>query len=448
MRGMTSGTTRFRTNRFNLAVFRQRYAGGKYSRSWYYRQMVCGRTYSFPLGVEKKEAGKLAEQIFAYLQNPQHSIEDAIKIFNPRQKEKIESANKKKNKPATIGDVLTVYFANLKRWGVSESSGKTAKSKLLAGLRRAQANLNDETFVSRSGAKIDYSDLLEQPVYQALTANVGYAMQNSYLSEAEDEDDLVTKKITANSVLTGMKAIFAQDQYAYYLNSGLNLPDRSTWSFLNVKPLKGAKKHRKLPARIVISKLLKGYTAIIGSNPEAYKAALLALHCSCRRKEAAASKWEWFQVEDSRVILQIPDTDGKFKVKWGQGRRVIVERWVYDELLSLRDLSSPYIMDIEEGFREGVMTKNQSSDDFDFLNKWLRSKGLEETMPYHSLRALWFSAKVRLDGLLAAQQQGGHKDPKTTSDSYADNEMPDELLHYWRPDWNLKKDNNQNQGAS
>jgi len=39
---------------------------------------------------------------------------------------------------------------------------------------------------------------------------------------------------------------------------------------------------------------------------------------------------------------------------------------------------------------------------------------------------------VKLDGLLAASQQGGHEDPKTTSDSYADNEMPDELLAFWR----------------
>ena len=41
------------------------------------------------------------------------------------------------------------------------------------------------------------------------------------------------------------------------------------------------------------------------------------------------------------------------------------------------------------------------------LSQWLRVKGLNVTHPVHELRSFWFSSKVKLDGLLAAQQQDG-----------------------------------------
>jgi integrase len=436
---MTSDSSeeiRFRTKRFYLAVFRQRY-NGKYSRSWYYRQMVAGKTYSFPLGVDKREAAKKAEQVFAFLQDPNNTIQDAIEEFNEKKKLRLDAAKEMADKPSTIDEVLKVYEAERKRWGLSESTVRGNRVKLLTGIRRADAYTRGEPFVSRSGAKIDYSKILSRPVAGVLTAKMAYALQNGLLNEAEDEEELVTATVTANSYLRSIRSIFAEDQFSYYLNLGLNLPDRDEWPFLKVRPLRGGKKRRKLPPIPVVTKILESGSELKKKDLDAYRAYLLALHCSGRRKEVVNAKWEWFRVDAGPIALEIPDTDQTFKVKWGRGRRVLVERWVYDALLETKG-DSPYVLDLSDVAREQVTRHNRSCTALDTINAWLRAKGLDENKPFHTLRALWFSAKVKTDGLLAAQQQGGHQDPKTTSDSYADNELPDEQIEFWKPGWSKK----------
>jgi hypothetical protein len=429
--------TRLRTAKWHLAIYRQAYrAKGelKYTRTWYYSQQIAGRRIAFPLGVDPKVAKKRAEEIYIFLQDPANSVEDATERFNPRQQERAQARKDKEDgmRVATIGDIVNLYLENYRTWELRAGTAKSNVTKLYGMLRRADAKLKGEEFQSLSGAKIDYSWIHKMPVEKLKLAHVT-AMQGSFLDEADDLEDELRCKRNANSYYAGARSIFAKEPYKFYQENSLIMPDREAWTFLKGRQFKKVKSRKVMTDPKLVERILKASKTLKEEDPDGYRAFVLAVHGSLRAKESGHAKWSWFRVEPDKVALEMPDADGVFRPKGNKGRRVIFERWVYDELHKMRKSEGDYI--IENGFNFDPNVVNLQNPAVIGLNKWLREQGITERLPYHNLRSWWFCAKVRLDGLLAAQQQGGHEDPKTTSDSYADNEMPDYLLHDWRPEW-------------
>ena len=109
-------------------------------------------------------------------------------------------------------------------------------------------------------------------------------------------------------------------------------------------------------------------------------------------------------------------------------REVVVSEFAYRELWKQRS-GSDFVLDGDA--EERLDHYHKAGMAFQRLSQWLRVKGLNVTHPAHGLRTFWFSSKVKIDGLLAAQQQGGHFDANTTSRHYADSQMPDSLKTFW-----------------
>ena len=438
---MAAEDRRLRTNKWHLSIYQQAYRSKgklKYTRTWYYGQQVSGRRVAFPLGIDPKAAKKRAEDIFIFLQDPVNSVDDALDRFNPRRQERVEAAITKAEgmRNATIGDVIALYLAHFRTWELREGSAKGNVRKLYVLMRRAEANRKGEEFVSMSGGKIDYSWIHKMPVASLKLSHVTH-MQSSFLDEADDLEDELRMKRNANSYYLGARSIFAKDPYEFYTEHSLIMPDRASWSFLKGRNYKKVKSRKVMTDPQLVQKVLKAVPKLKEDDPDAYRAFIAATHCSLRAKEVAHLKWSWFRVEPNRAVIEMPDADGVFRPKGNKGRRIIIDQWVYDELHQMRVSDSDYVID-EIDVEEGCDPVNAKKTAVFRLNQWLRAQGITERLPCHNLRSWWFCAKVRLDGLLAAQQQGGHEDPKTTSDHYADNEMPDFLLHYWRPDWDAQ----------
>ena len=108
-------------------------------------------------------------------------------------------------------------------------------------------------------------------------------------------------------------------------------------------------------------------------------------------------------------------TGGTFRPKAGHGRKVAVEGWVYDELAALGPV--------------------QDASSLEKLKNWVAAiipEGKKVNKSVHELRKLFISYKAKVEGLLAAQQQAGHRDPKTTTTHYADNLLSERLLVWWK----------------
>ena len=408
---------RFVTRKLGLTVFRQRFKARdgthQYSRPYYLSKMVNGEIARFPLGTDKAKAERLAEEIFSFLSIPTNTLAMAVAQYNPRHAVRT-------TKYATIGDCLQHFEAARAIIGrngqsVSESSFKGYRSFLLTLIRKAEAHRDGKPFESFFGRHgVDYSTWLNRST-EILTAGLvtDFKLGSLPPKEEEDEEVILTAKITADTTLRNGRAIFSQQALRYYKQVKLIIPDLD--GFLSEPDFSAKKYFVLLPPEVVV-RIMRDSLALRASDIEAYRAFLLCVHCGMRAGEAAAFRPSWMRIED-RSVIQI-HTKGAFNPKHGHGRKAIVADWVYNTIEDLRQ-GEEFIKDREA---------------FERLNTWIKQRIPKEhavSKPTHELRKLWMSHKVKDEGLLAAAQQGGHDDPKVTKDHYADNGMPDWLCPLW-----------------
>lgn len=228
--------------------------------------------------------------------------------------------------------------------------------------------------------------------------------------EDPDEEEILSAKITVDTSLRSVRALFSKAAIRYYRQVGLNLPDLSEFM---AETGFGAKKYFMILPPEVIVKVMRASLTLKAEDVDAYRAFLLCMHCGLRRGEAIAFNPSWMRDEDRPMIYVM--VKGRFLPKHGTGRKVAIERWVFDAIKKLGPVEKPEALDR--------------------LNDWARvlvpaEHGVSKVV--HELRKLFVSYKAKTEGLLAAQQQAGHKDSRTTATHYADNLMSDRLVPLWK----------------
>lgn len=403
---------RRRTKRLRLVVFRQRYVYKgefRYSSCFYFAKMINGVRELFPLGTDAADAAKKADEIGAYLALPTSSLEEAKRIYDPR-------GVARKTHLATIAEVFEAHKTSWRSIGISDASGKGYQYALVMILRYVEAYRAKRPLVSQSGRKMDITPWTKQPT-TVLTAKLLLDFKAAMVADLEDEEEILTAQISCDSFMRQARSVFSEEARRYYRHMRLPLPDLAEWFEV---PLFGAKKYFELPSMETVMRVFAALPGLKKSDLNAWRAFMLCTHLGLRKSEAGFARWSW--IEEPGPVMKIRE-DGAFKPKHGHGRKIQLEPWVWTQLKEARASIDTIICGEEHERTDQV---------FERLNVWLKSKGISATKPTHELRKLWFSYTAKVRGILAAQQQGGHSDPKVTSDSYADNMMPDELLPYWK----------------
>lgn len=410
----------FRTRRLGVTVARQQYASGeaaKWSSRFYFTKMVNGVRMRFPLSPDPTEADRTADQLAAFLLDPTHTLTDAKRKFNPR-------ALERPSEFSTIGDLFEYHTKHWKMLELGDATGKGYQKSLLSLLRHVDAYRTGVPFVSWSGCSVGLGERMKPWLDKhltVLTAQLATDYQRLMVpSTLEDEEEQITQKITADTVLRCSRALFSKEAMQLYRGSdSIVVPDIA--GFMAVS-LFNAKKYFVLPDVNVIRTIFTAAPALKADDLNAYRAFLLCVQVGMRKTEAANMRMAWLLDEDSPTVKI--HADGKFSPKHGHGRKVILDPWVGTEL---REIAAPG----GDYFLHG--TAHERGDDvFDRLNRWLRKRGVDSNKPTHELRKLWFSQKVKRESLLAASQQGGHRDPKITASFYASCQMPDNVLPFWQ----------------
>ncbi len=170
-------------------------------------------------------------------------------------------------------------------------------------------------------------------------------------------------------------------------------------------------------------------------HPDAYAALLLAYGAGLRANEIDKARWDWIKEEGHSCFIQIPDEQGDFRPKGGEGRLVRIQREVLDALVKSRNTASPYIIGGNEPSGKAASgLAYRSPDTFRKINLWLRDRGVEKGKarghPLHTLRKQYGSVIATQHGLFHAQHLLGHKSPVVTSKYYSSPTMVPELTHF------------------
>lgn len=413
---------RGKTKKMRVTIARQQYSGPagapRWSSRFYFAKMVNRELARFPLPSDPAKAEKLADEIAAFMELSTSTLAEARRRFNPRALERPSAFS-------TIGELLDYHKDHWKVLELATGTGEGYHRGLTVVLRQVDAWRRGGDFESWSGMRNEkekgklMAPWLERPL-TVLTGKLGSDYQRLMVPpDLEDEEEEITQKITCDSNLRSAKSVFSKEAMRLYKQSEtLALPDLS--DFLGVS-LFNAKKYFVLPELPVIRKLFALAPELRLTDLNAYRAFLLCTQAGLRKSEAAHMRMAWLQEEDAPVVRI--HADGKFKPKHGHGRKVVLDPWVAMEMRALAADGDCFLDGNETERNEKV---------FDRLNAWLRKCGVDSRKPTHELRKLWFSQKVKRDGLLKASQQGGHRDPKITSSFYADNQMPENVLPFWQ----------------
>jgi len=401
---------RFKTTKFGVTVYRQRFTRNgehKYTRAFYVSKTVAGKLTRFPVGSDVRMAERNAEEIIGYLTVGANTMDKAVAIYNPSKAERMGCP--------TFQDILDAYKSALNIIGrkggrVSDATYSGYRSSLAYLIRKVESYRKDKPFVSLLGQhNVDYSPWFGQRI-DVLTTK--YAMDFKLASvpaDEEDEEVILTSKISCDSTLRSARAFFSKNAMRYYTQLKLKMPDIS--GFMS-EPDFGAKKYFQLLPASVIVDVMRASIALRNDDLDAFRAFLLCMHCGLRRAEALAFATSWLREEDRPMMLVT--VNGVFNPKHGTGRKVALEPWVSKTLHELGPV--------------------QASESLDRLNDWVKGIIPAEyavTKPLHELRKCWVSCKAKTDGILAAAQQAGHRDTKTTVAHYADNMLPDRLTGLW-----------------
>lgn len=135
-------------------------------------------------------------------------------------------------------------------------------------------------------------------------------------------------------------------------------------------------------------------------EPENALIVLMALGIGLRRSEIEAAVPSWFSKQGDKVMVNIRET-GEFRPKSGKSGMVPIHPDLYETLLRLRGKSeSPYFVASDsKKTSEGRIWERVRT-----VNKWLRSKGLNDRKPLHALRKECGSHIAKKYGILEASK--------------------------------------------
>ena len=250
-----------------------------------------------------------------------------------------------------------------------------------------------------------------------LTPEAIQAWRIRYVKQAgENPARQRSARISCNSAIRQARALFSRKVMKFI--GGVALPDPLPFTGAEFYPRESMRYQSKLePAALLQS----AKDDLSDSDPEAFKALLLALGAGLRRGEI--DRLLWRQVDFNAGVIHVETTEaGGLKTEDSAGD-VPIDSAMVSLLRGFRaEARSHYV--IEEG--KGITASKpwgqryRCEDVFYRLTQWLRKNGVEGGKPLHTLRKEAGSIIATKAGIQAASQFLRHADIQVTSMHYAD----------------------------
>lgn len=378
---------------------------GEKSPHYFMQLQFKGRRLSFGLRTGNKDAAaKKAQVIYSDLLSL--GVEGTIAKERPPKEEKPPQT-------ATVGEWIDEAQKVFDGRPATFGGYSRALRSIVADIR----NVSKTKARFARGDEDAYRREIDAAPLDILTVDAIQAWRIGFVSKAaRNPSKQRTARISANSIMRQAKALFSKKLLKFL--SGVIVPKPLPFNGCDFYP----RENMRYSSKIDLAELLPA--AISGlqeSDPDAFKAFLLALGAGLRRGEI--DKLLWRQVDFDAGVLHIEATEaGDLKTSDSTGD-VPIDETIVGFLRGFRAKSKgPFVLDGNEGETESREwgQRYRCDDVFSRLNTWLRANGVDTSKPIHTLRKEAGSIIATKSGIHAASIFLRHSDIQVTAMHYAD----------------------------
>jgi integrase len=328
-----------------------------------------GRQVYFNMGPNKKEAGKLADEIKAFLAVRGNTIGDAIRRYGNSNKIVRLGASG----PLTVGKLIEAY-----RQQAGHLSQKTVTVNILA-LRRIATFISGTPInpaKTKKKNRLATQAKVDELCLDRITAQRVEEFRNAFIKAAgADEESRAQATTSANTYIRAARSMFSSKMVD--LLKDLGLPSPSPFHGIKALP---ERPHRYI-SRINPTELYAAARRELqDSQPAVFIVIMLCLHCGMRRNEIDKLIWDQVDFENRHIWIR---TTPHFRPKArNSNNQIDANPEVFAHLRAFQRLSitPPFVL---PGTGPGL---TRCEPLFDQAIEWLRKHGVTETKALHSLR--------------------------------------------------------------
>lgn len=353
----------------------------------------------------KRTAAAKAAEIYAFVQS--HGWEAALDHYKP--------------KPEEPDDLITVgHLIN------AASQISTARSQSLnAYVKAFRKIVSDIKGIPSTGkhaasgsGSADWRNKVDAVDLASLTPTDVIVWKNKRLREAE-ADPMVKRRaiVTVNSLIRNAKSLIGK-KVLPFVEQSQKLPRPLPFDGVTLE---------KAPSMRYVSKidpyalLATAKEELEESDPEAFKALILALVCGLRRSEIDNLLWRAFDFTGSSLRVE-PSEFHQLKSEDSEGA-IDLDADTLALFQGYRKKHPKSVFVIESSKKPSNQMKwrgYRCNDVFKKLLAWLREHGVEGNKPIHTLRKEIGSIIASEHGIFEASRYLRHSDIRITSAIYAD----------------------------
>ena len=385
-------------------------ASGKNNIHFSVRVVYKGRRVRFPLETaNKNEAASKATLIFKFL--TENGWEKTIEKYKEESAKPVETAEPD---VATVGDLIVNAAKYTTVREQSFRAYKQAFRKIVADIMKISGEKKNATVGSDGNREWKYK--VDSVALVQITPSKVQSWRQSRINETGKDASAKRKAaVTANSQIRNAKALFSK-KILPFLKEEIELPDPLPFQDIQVEKKGSLRYHSRIDASQL---LVDAEQELKEDAPEAYKVFLLALVCGLRVSEIDYLLWE--SIDFERGTLHVRSSEYHLlKSEDSEGIIDLSESTCRYLQSCVGDAVDDFVVVVRKEDCAAKSAPYRSQKHFNVLRKWLRSKGVREQKPIHTLRKEIGSLIATEQGIFAASRYLRHADIQVTAAFYAD----------------------------
>jgi len=222
-------------------------------------------------------------------------------------------------------------------------------------------------------------------------------------------------KRTCNSYIRCARCLFSPELLKQL--KGITLPARLPFEGVQLFESGSMRYTSRINVQLLIADAGRELKA---SDPEAYKAFVLALFAGLRKGEV--DLLEWAKMDFENAIIRLEETAWLHLKTSDSAGAIALDREVMNELQAFMPVAkSEFVIASDRPPRnDSARPYYRCQPVFDRLNAWLRGRGITANKPLHELRKELGALIATEHGIYAASKFLRHSDITTTARHYAD----------------------------
>jgi integrase len=362
------------------------------------------RRTTFPLGTaNRKEAARAAKQIHEYLSA--NGWEKTLERYKTL---------KRHCPPLTIGQYLELASKHAEVKPATLTANVRCLRQILAGAFGYQAP-GSAKYDYRGQERSQWIKRLDVIPLDRLTPERINTWRREFIAQAgDDQRVLKSRRISAGSILRQAGSLFTPRLLELIKPEGL-----SENPFTKVPRVKRPSQRYRSETDFakLIDKALKELALV---DPQAFAAFLLLGFAGLRRSEADSLRWDAFHFDEGFIRIATTSDFG------GKSAESLADIHLEPEIITLfrayqASSRGPFVLESDRKPKpDATFARYRAEATFKRLLVWLRTHGIDNEKPLHTLRKEFGAQLAKKHGILAASIALRHSDIGVTRSHYVD----------------------------